>query len=104
MRLLRRQNVTKVVTPKQLEDLIKDLLESPEHFGRAHFATKIIFSASKADGVKLRNSIFDWLERTHINGNGFPVDEGFDLNDTKEKKNLNELFDSFNEKDKKDED
>ena len=61
MRLLRRQNVIKVVTPKGVEDLIKDLLEAPEELGKNVFTTKLIISFSGIDGAELRMSIYDWL-------------------------------------------
>jgi len=68
MRLLRRQNVIKVVTPKGVEDLIKDLLEAPEELGKNIFTTKLIISFSGIDGVELRNNIFNWLLETFNDG------------------------------------
>ena len=111
MRLLRRQNVTKVVTPKQLEDLIKDLLESPENFGKSHFATKLIFSASGTDGKVLRERIYYWLDSTHLRpGDAHDEAEAFrDVMGSEKdikigviegpKKDLNKLFDSIIKKD-----
>ena len=63
MRLLRRQNVLKVVTPKGVEDLIKDLLEAPDELGKNIFTTKLIISFSGTKGKKLRSSIYTWISK-----------------------------------------
>ncbi len=62
MKLLRQGSTIKVTKPKDVEDFIKDLLESPEALGKKMFVTKLIFSASGVDGNKLRENILDWLE------------------------------------------
>jgi hypothetical protein len=96
-----------------LEDLIKDLLESPEHFGKSHFATKLIFSASKTDGKELRRNIVLWLDDKYFkddikeegegNSNTDSItEEDLKIIEVKEKtatKSIDKLFDELQSKD-----
>ena len=66
MKLLRQGSIIKVVKPKDVEDFIKDLLMSPEELGKKMFVTKLIFSASGVEGVKLRDKIHNWLGKVDI--------------------------------------
>jgi len=66
MKLLRQGSVIKVTKPQNVEDFIKDLLQSPEELGKKMFVTKLIFSARGLDGRKLRDKIHNWLGKVDI--------------------------------------
>ena len=75
MKLLRQGSIIKVVKPKDVEDFIKDLLASPEEWGKKMFVTKLIFSASGVDGEKLRDNVLSWLTIECLKDTDKPIEK-----------------------------